>query len=88
MSCQIASQCGMDPTQGFQQQFGREPGPGDWVRETTTQDVNTWGGSVVSDGYQGNPSNLPMGHGTIYSQGGRWGNDFNRIWQNDRPLQR
>jgi hypothetical protein len=83
MSCQIASQCGNDPIQGFRQQFGREPGPGDWVRTTTVGDVKQWGGRVVADG--GKPG-LPVGHGTIYSTGGKWGKPFARIWRNERPL--
>lgn len=86
MSCQIASFCGNNPAKGFEQQFGRQPGPGDWVRESTVSDVKAWGGGVKYDGYPGNPNGLPLGHGTIYSNGAKWGTKFNNIWKNPKAL--
>jgi RHS repeat-associated protein len=85
MSCQIASLCGYDPAQGFRQQMkGQNPGPGDWVRETTVGDVKKWGGQVDPD-YLRNPK-LGRGHASIYSTGGKWGNQFDKIWRNKRSI--
>jgi len=64
----------------------RQPGSGDWVRESTVGDVTTWGGRVENDGFPGNPNGLPYGHGTIYSNGAKWGPKFNNIWKNSRAL--
>lgn len=88
MSCQIASLCNHDPIEGFQRQFGgRDPGPGDWVRETTVGDVrNHWDGIVDYDGFPDNPMGNPIGHATIYSTGGNWGKSFARIWSNAHSL--